>query len=100
MSRLKLSPSELHGPLELPYRDVGPVSTPTRTVDEAIDADAGFPSRVADLDAVAARATQAFRELAAEFGIPLADVPDSSAPIVASRAKKSRTSDPTLVEVA
>lgn len=46
------------------------------------------------------RAAEAFRELALEIDAPPADVPDPVAPIAASRASKSKKSDPTLVEVA
>jgi chromosome partitioning protein len=46
------------------------------------------------------RAAEAFRELALEIDAPRADVPDPDAPIAATRAKKTKKSDPTLVEVA
>lgn len=44
------------------------------------------------------RAAQAFRELALEIDVPRTAVPDPDAPI--SAARKARTTDPTLVEVA
>lgn len=44
------------------------------------------------------RAAQAFRELAAEIDAPRTAVPDPDAPI--SAARRARTTDPTLVEVA